>query len=376
MTNHVTVILKPTAACNLRCLYCYQSSELDRLRMNDETLDQVVKSCFSMADDVEFLWHGGEPLLMGLDFYKKVVELQQKLKNTNNHFKNAMQTNLTLLTPEMADFFKEHRFGLSTSLDGPKDLHDKLRPNARGGGSFDDVIAGIKLMRENKSRIGVITVLTRSHLDRLEDVYQFFKDQNIDTKVNPIFAEGRGAEAYDAHGITPEQYGKAMIQLFDLWFNDPKPTIKIDSLEKFYHGILYGKPRGCDFKQDCRASFISINYKGDLTPCGRFDGQQEFYLGNVFKDDAKEVLNKQVESTGKRDVESCKPCKWYEVCYSGCPHNAFIAHKTINAPDYFCTGIKMIYAHMEKVIDLELDKAEAARKARLEVKNGGAPTSK
>lgn len=185
------------------------------MRMDYNTLENViVKFAHFNGPEVKtrFIWHGGEPLLMGFEFFAKIAEIQDKL-GPEYTFSNGVQTNGTLLTEEFVDLFKEKSFGVGVSLDGPQWLHDLQRPYPDGRGSFGDVMSGIALLRERMSNNGhsafggVIAVLTQNTLVNLDELYEFFHTQKISFRAHPLYYEGKGIDIRRRLGITPEEYG-------------------------------------------------------------------------------------------------------------------------------------------------------------------------
>src|SRR3989344_3527347 len=172
LPQSLTVVAKPTHECNLGCVYCYVSLTAERGRMSTETLEKMTaQSCEVVGPRgvVDFLWHGGEPLVVGLDFYKTAVETQERVRG-KTRIKNSMQTNGTLLTEEIAQYFQEHRFSLGFSIVGPAHLHDAMRPYRSGGASLEDCLRGIKIAKAHKIGGGAIVVVNKVTLPHVQDI--------------------------------------------------------------------------------------------------------------------------------------------------------------------------------------------------------------
>ncbi len=242
----ITAIVKPTHACNLSCKYCYVGKEAEQGRMDQSTLEKVISqlSALPRIKDVHFIWHGGEPLTMGLGFYMEVAKIQDTLKGKGVHFSNGIQTNATLVTDELLDFIDERKdFRLGFSMDGPPEIHNQVRVYKDGHGSFDDVLRGMtKVMdrrdaaqkdsckRKQIGRSGVVVVMSKVNVTKPDEMYAFFKGTGINMKANPLIYSGSAVQNIAELGITPRQYGDFLVRLFDLWFNDPEFKIDIDPL--------------------------------------------------------------------------------------------------------------------------------------------------
>lgn len=352
----VTAIVKPTNACNLRCVNCYAESGEGEM-MSTETLDNMITKLQGTYDQVEYVWHGGEPLKAGLDFYKNVVEIEKREIKPNQKIKNSIQTNAILLDQEFVDFFKENKFDISISIDGPQEFHDKTRIYGDGRGSFDDVMRAVDLMNQNGISPGAICVINKEHLGHMEEIYQFFVSNNIGVKLNPVFPDGRAKNNKESY-ITPKEYGKALTELFDRWFHETDLK-SVSQFENFVEMTLYGQPIGCHFHQTCQDTFIGVDEKGDVYPCGRFTGNKEFRYGNINTDDIATILetNPKRAALANRRVEECEPCEYKPKCNSGCMQNAYTAHGDVNTKDPFCPAYKMLFNHAEQAVVAELEKA-------------------
>ena len=365
-----TVIIKPTHGCNLACEYCYVGECANSSFMNSKTLEnsieKIIKFQQDKKSDVEFLWHGGEPLLLGIEFYKEVSRLI-KYHNSEEKTKvrNSIQTNATLLTDEIIDYLSNpsHYFAIGLSLDGPKEIHNKTRHYKNGAGTFDKVMQAIKLLKNRDKRVGAISVISRSNYQDMDKIYQFFKEEDINLKANPLIFSGRGEENEENLAISPNEYGKAMIKLFDIWFDDPEPNMEmtIDNFDSLVRTKLTQSTYGCNFSHNCQNSFISIGPEGDVYPCGRFDEEEEFKFGNINDDSIDDILkNEKRERLLKRQdsLKSCQSCDHMNLCNGGCMHNAYMKSKDPMTKDYYCTAYKMMFDYIFKRVDAELEQAK------------------
>lgn len=361
------VIVKPTINCNLGCVYCYEGKNTYRgQRMNYDTLrNTIVKFARYNGPQAEtqFIWHGGEPLLMGLEFFTKIVEIQDEL-GPERTFSNGIQTNGTLITGEFCDLFEERDFGVGVSLDGPQWLHDLQRPYPNGRSSFDDVMAGIALIRGRQTSNnghpvcdGVLAVLTRNTLANRDEFYEFFQSRKLNFKVNPIYYEGRGGDVREDLGIEPGEYGKAMMALFDHWFYRDGSFLTIDPLDEMLGNLITGRSRSCRFAESCYKKYLEVAPNGDVYPCaGR--NLRIFCLGNINEKSLEEILASPVLERFKTErmqlPEHCASCNYFSICHGGCIRQAFMQQERLSDRDYYCPSYKVLYEHLRQVLLQEL----------------------
>lgn len=370
-----TVIVKPIADCNLRCAYCYEGNNPYRggMRMNYKTLrNMMVKfSRYNGPEEVtKFIWHGGEPLLMGPDFFSKIVEIQEELDG-KYRIENGIQTNATLITEEFLSFFKEGDFKVGVSLDGPQWLCDPQRPYPDGRGSFEDVMTGIHLLEQRFSNNGrplcegVLAVLTRNTLGDLDEFYEFFQSNKLSIKVNPIFYEGRGRNVQDDLGIRPEEYGKAMIHFFDRsFYKDYKDggLSMADPLDEMLGNLITGQAKSCVFSGRCYRKFFVVAPNGDVYPCAGARSKA-FCLGNINEQELEKILTSPVlnffEDERSKALEKCAGCEYFDICHGGCPRQSLMKQRDMKQrefsdKDYYCPSYKALYEHMHQALVQEL----------------------
>ncbi len=373
----ISAVIKPTKACNLRCTYCYEKDKTGK-KMSDSTLEKVISQvieynyqiCRAQGYDKslsEFIWHGGEPLLMGKEFYRKVRDLQRKYteKYDEHIIRNGIQTNLTLLNQEYLDFLKNEGFALGSSVDGTKEMHDSTRVYKKGRGTFDDVMGSVNLIKRNnpKDNLGVIVVLTKDKIDRLEELYFFFKSNQINFEVNYPAIVGDAVKNRDSLEVSPKEWGEAINKLFDLWFYDTtEPFIEIPLLTKYAVGAITGVISYCSFSGTCRDRYISIDPGGDIYPCGKFGSEAQFKLGNINTDSLEQVMNGEVQrhlaSRSVEKIEECKECEYKKICNAGCMYNAFLSTGDALQKDPLCEAYKIIYPHIKSKVEEEIKKLD------------------
>ena len=360
--RNLSVIIKPTNNCNFNCKPCYASSgPMNRDVMSGETLENSITkiSYFNGKGDdncSSFIWHGGEPLLAGLGFFIDVVKIQKRLRDDGYAFRNAIQTNGSLIRKETVDFFKENEFSPSLSLDGPKEINDKTRiyAKARNGSysTFDDVIRSIDLLKENGIDAGVVTVVNRHNIDCLQEVYDFFKSKGINAKFNPLFKTGRAKLNYSELCVSEEEYAEATFAFFKAWEKDTQP-IHLECFENMLKSYLSNgcySPE-CQFMDSCQRKFISIDRNGDVYPCAEFCGVTEFRYGNINSDSLEEILSSPLRDKlyGRSEkISDCQGCEHKGLCYGGCMQRAYAANGDIMGKDPLCQTFKMFFGYFSK----------------------------
>jgi uncharacterized protein len=360
----VTVIVKPLVDCNLRCVYCYEAkSPYQGMRMDYDTLRNVIIK-FARYNgpnvNTQFIWHGGEPLLMGLRFFQRIVEIQQEL-GADYSFTNGVQTNGTLISEEFLDFFAEHNFQIGVSLDGPQYLHDLQRPYFDGRGSFNSVMTALNLLMHRHGSngkpicSGVLAVLTRNTVTNIDGFYNFFRSNGFNVKINPIIYIGRGEDVREILGLTPTQYREAMIHLFDLWINDDR-DFTIDLFEEILGNLVTWRPQSCQFRDKCHRTFLAVAPNGDVYPCGRMH-LRPFRLGNINENSVEEMLRAplldQID-TERTEIKACRDCQYGAICNSGCLQQSIMRRGRLSDCDYYCPGYKALFIRAHEVVSQEL----------------------
>jgi uncharacterized protein len=364
-----TIIAKVTHECNLQCKYCYVSDDAETGRMDDETLQALLHKAAKLNTEgkTSFIWHGGEPLLMGIDFYKKIVEIQKTIPN--HVFHNSIQSNGTLLNKTYLDFFEEYKFRIGLSIDGIKITHDKNRLCKSGKSSFEDALAWIDELKKRKIGGGAICVLNKNTAPHIAEIYKFSKEKQINFKFNPQLPAGQALKNDDL-GLTPEELAKTYIELFDMWFFDNAEYIpRIEPFEGIIKGIGESKnkkhreiiPFGCCFRNNCAYSFLAVVPNGNIYPCGRFVGDTNLLYGNVNVGELQETLQNPIRQKfieRNKGLTECTKCEYNKICNSGCPDHSYLFYGDIMHKDPYCYTYKKLFKHIENILINELKNFE------------------
>lgn len=321
--KHLAPIIKVVrTTCNLRCPYCfYEGSQSSRLEVMDEqVLEIILKRFFDMpSKNVQFFWHGGEPLLAGIPFYEKIIQTQKSLSQ-QHIIKNSLQTNGTLIDSTWAKFFKENHFGVGVSLDGPQHIHDLVRVNANGNGSFKQVMDGISTLRQEGMETGVIAVINSNSVKYPKELFSFFYKNRLSFSANDCVSGESEPQSVKELAVNPRDYAVFLLEILDLWLETGDTNFKVKPLEDFIHGVMGQKPQLCKFSGSCYR-YITVDINGDIYPCHEYLNQQ-FLLGNLVEMPLGEIIKSsryQQYYAGRGETKlTCGQCKWLQVCQGWC----------------------------------------------------------
>ena len=361
--SRLNVVVKPTNACNLACTYCYVFDRSQHAFMSDQTLERVMNECIgavSLNGKLEVIWHGGEPSIVGVDFYRKAVSYQ-KNRDAAPFIENTFQTNAYALSDELIEFLRLHNFSVGASLDGPEELHNRCRRAHGGRGSFRQVFANIQRLRKMAIPCGVICVITRQNKDHIKEIYDFFHGEQIPFKINPLINAGSARSRRSYHHITPEEYADVVLELFDLWYSDGTSTLPVGTVEDIVKSLLKDQHTGCCGSMNCQKHFLAIGPTGDVYPCGRFDGMPGYHYGNISRRALHDILRSPVRrdllERDARLIPRCRQCEWLRICHGGCMHNALCDTGDIAAPDILCRAYRKIYPRIRQTLRETIDPA-------------------
>ncbi len=393
------LLAKPTGAvCNLNCEYCFfLSKEVlypgSRFRMADELLETYIKQLIQShrVPEVMVAWQGGEPTLMGLDFFKRSVELAEKHRKPNQTIVYTMQTNGTRLDDEWCAFLKEHNFLIGLSVDGPRELHNAYRVNKGGQGSFDQVIRGWECLKRHEVEFNILCTVHAANADHPVEVYRFFRDElgaqfvqfipiveRVTPDTLPLANKGWGETktgkrplyTQEGHMVThrsvkPKQYGSFLIGVFEEWVRRDVGSMYVQFFDVALANWVGEPPGLCIFQETCGLA-LALEHNGDLYSCDHFV-EPDYLLGNIQETHMMELVasDRQREfGLDKRDTlpRYCRECEVRFACHGGCPRNRFITSPPGKAtPDgepglnYLCAGYKLFFNHIDRPMRIMAD---------------------
>lgn len=350
-------IVKPVSIrCNLRCTYCYHGEQrryVAEHKIPTMSMELVRKLTIQGAKlnkgRIKFFWHGGEPLLAGLDFYREVQRIQDETRG-GRRIVNSLQTNGTLITREWADFFAENQWHLGVSLDGPREVHNTYRITATGKGSFDRVMRGITLLKEASVPLGLLAVVTRISLGKERELYEFFKSVSHTFDFSPYIVGPDSTYRSAQIAISPREWATFLRKVFDFWWHEDNPDIRVRTLRNAVQSALGRTPKICSYSGRC-ASYIAVDSNGDAYPCGRFVGHEEMRLGNLQESSLEEILcseayNWYIEKVRAEPDPKCRECKWFYACHGGCLYERYLGERQFRPRTSFCEAQKLILEHV------------------------------
>ena len=348
-----TPIIKPVdGTCNLSCSYCYSSrlkaSASPGARMSLATLARLVDFFCSDQSAVEFIWHGGEPLLAGLGFYREAVACQQRWIDQGKSITNFVQTNGVLINEEWAGFLAENGFVVGVSLDGPACIHDAVRKRQDGGGSHEAVMRGIRLLQDVGVFNGVICGVSNQNVDRVKEVFEFFISRSIKKlKFNRVRHTGDcDARAFDA--VTPAAFAQFMIDVFDTWLALDDPEVEIRDIQTVVGLVLGGRMRECIYLGQCQ-QFATVYADGSVYACDSFERGDALRFGTIHDAPAEVRASPQLTFlTGimQRRRRQCAPCRWYWICRGGCMRDGYSGLDAVEPNDEVCQSLQRYFEHI------------------------------
>lgn len=360
----MTIIIKPTYNCNFRCKYCYLSNHTkNEGQIMDISLAELFFAQLREYVDarnvkkITIIWHGGEPLLWGEENFRTIFEyIDSSFKDVQH--KNAIQTNLSLMSESYIDLFKEHDVHIGFSLDGDKSINDSQRVYKGNRGTFDDIINKLELCRSAGLSIGCIVVGSKKHLGRIKELYSFLCENHLNFKFNPLFVSGEAKSHINEYGLTAMEYADMAIELFDLWYHDNENELVESNFVEIASNLLSGKTSHCLFCRNCQDNFFAVSPNGDILPCGRFCDEEykELSYGNISERSLFDILEgrKGYESYQRAsfiEKSDCKKCEFYSICHGGCLHEGFLSSKDFKHKTFLCIAYKRIFKHIKQVLN-------------------------
>lgn len=376
------VLAKPIGPiCNLDCKYCFYLDKEKlypderKWRMSDEVLEEYIRQYVQAqpGSEVAFTWQGGEPTLLGVDFFRKVVALQKKHAN-GKKISNALQTNGVLLNGEWCDLFAGHRFLIGISIDGPRELHDRYRVNKGGKSSFDAVVRGIELLKREQVEFNTLTVVHRANSQRPLDVYRFLKEMGsgfiqfiplverhappkmkllgLSLDQPPVLGEkSTDSSPVTSWSVESKQYGRFLCEIFDEWARQDIGRVFVQLFDVALGNWMDLGSSLCVFAEKCGAA-LAIEHNGDLYSCDHYV-YPRYRLGNIMNQTLGEMVHaSQQVQFGDEKLTTlpvyCQQCEVRFACNGECPK-----HRFIQTPDgepglnYLCAGYKRFFNHID-----------------------------
>jgi len=357
------LLAKPRGAiCNLDCKYCFYLSKEElykgsSFRMTDETLETYIRQLIESHEvpEVTVAWQGGEPTLMGLDFFRRSIVYEKEYAKPGMKVQNTIQTNGTLINDEWAAFFKENDFLVGLSIDGPREMHDFYRVDRQGEPTFDKVMRGLGFLQKHGVEWNALTTIHHANASHPVEVYRFLRDEckaqfiQFIPIVERVTPEGN---VVTERSTTAEEYGKFLVGVFEEWVRRDVARVYVQMFDVALAN-WHGEPSGlCVHSKTCGGA-MAIEHNGDLYSCDHFVTPQ-YKLGNINQRHMLDLVGSDPQvkfGNDKFDTlpRYCRECEVRFACHGGCPKDRFIT-----TPDgeprlnYLCAGYKIFFHHIDK----------------------------
>ncbi len=370
------VLAKPIGPiCNLDCKYCFYLEkeslypQVEKWAMRDDVLETYIRQYIEAHDTptVNFAWQGGEPTLLGVDFFRRVVELEKRYAN-GKQIANAFQTNGVLINDTWAEFFLEQQFLIGISVDGPRELHDAYRVDKGGQPTFDRVMRGLETLRRHHVEFNTLTTVHRANADAPLEVYRFLRDNGsgfmqfipiVERIAHQVTEDGLRLISPDFTGqaqvapwsVEPRQFGRFLCSIFDEWVRRDVGRTYVQLFDVSL-GIWAGMEASlCVFRKQCGAA-LAIEHSGDLYSCDHFV-YPENRLGNIMDAPLASLVGSEQQQRFGVEKEStlpryCRECDVRFACNGECPKHRFLTTPDGEAGlNYLCAGYEMFFHHVD-----------------------------
>lgn len=326
--------------------------------MSDEVLEEYTRQYIDATKipEVTFAWQGGEPTLMGIEFFKKAICFQEKWKKPGMQIYNTIQTNGMLIDDKWCEFFRENNFLVGISIDGPKKLHDTYRKDKKGIPTFDRVMESIRLMQKHGVEFNILATVNRVNANYPQEVYKFFKEEVSANHIQfiPIVEleneDPKGKIKVSDESVRPEQYGKFLSTIFDEWIKNDVGKVYVQIFDATLASWVNYPQSACIFAPTCGTSLI-IEHNGDVYSCDHFVDSQHL-LGNIMETPLEELVSSSQQfhfGLDKKDKLSkqCIQCDYIFACWGACPKHRFIKDNAGESLNYLCPSYKKFFEHVK-----------------------------
>lgn len=364
--------------CNLDCDYCYylekdalypgKKFNLSSFRMNEEVLEKLIRDFITSQPQqtIEFVWHGGEPTLLGIEYFRKAITLQKKYAG-EKEILNSFQTNGTLITDEWAEFLAENNFLCGLSIDGPKKFHDNHRRFPNGQGSWEKVVECARLFRKHGVEFNTMSVVNASNSKEPATVYEFLKsigsrfmqftpiaERIALDPANPLsIVDNRynKATAVMEENVSATDWGNFLCRIFDIWVKNDVGTYFVNYFDNTLAAYAGQHPSLCSMAPYCGYS-LAVEHNGDVYTCDHFVFE-DYKLGNIFEKNIAEMAKSDQQlffEQRKQDTLSrqCRNCPFIKACGGDCPKNRFVKNEDGESVSCLCEGFRMFFNHTRK----------------------------
>ena len=356
MLKRLQLLIKPASAdCNQAWTYCFyrRAGDLYRQdtphRMSDDVLKALVRRYLRLRlPQSVFCWQGGEPTLMGLDFYQRAVQLMQRFGSGRQPVSNALQTNGLLLDREWCVFLRQYNFLVGVSLDGPAELHDAYRRMSAGKGSHAAVLRALGLLKTADVQFNVLSVVSDLTARHAGEIYRYFRDLGLEhMQFIPCVETDPETGRPAPFSVSPEAFGEFLCEMFDAWLPDAKAGVSVRLFDGLLRRELCGNTELCYLDGACGSCPV-IEHNGDVYPCDFFV-QPEWKLGNILTTPLEKLMERRRARAFRggrhRLPGACEDCEWKDLCRGGCLKDRQRVSGRFDAPTWFCRAYQRFLPH-------------------------------
>ncbi len=346
----LTLILKATNACNLRCLYCSVGDKSREMKMSEKRMSEALEWFAGYAEGrgekkIEIIFHGGEPLLIEAGQYRRCIErLAARYPHLVVRF--CVQTNGYYITQEHVRLFVDYGMQAGISVDGSEYVHDEQRISITGKETYSTIMKNIRMLKERGVPVSLLMVLTRNGLNGNLHFLENFAREDLPLKINPLLPEGEAVNHKELY-LEQGEYGEYLIRVFN-YLIDHDLNLTVSPLEQMLYGVIFHQPpRGCVFTKECSRFFLSINAAGEIYPCGRFADSGKFCLGTIdsgITEKGREKLDQLYERRCRTLPEDCTNCSFGDLCSGGC--SAACQYGDLSRPSSICGDYQKIFRYL------------------------------
>lgn len=347
----LTLQIKPVGNnCNLHCEYCYAMPfRCENFKILDlEVVEKIVKEAFEVTDNLIITWHGGEPTMPGVKYYKDYMAIVEKYKAPHQNVVNMIQTNATLITDEFAQFFVDNDFIVSVSIDGDAETHNRNRHYASGKESYDKTMEGVTLLRKYGIYPPVIATVSKNTYEDCERTFKSFISEGFtEIKFSPVYDS-----AEDEFSISSDEWLTYIKRVMDLWMEMQDPSIKVREIDEVLEWFSGGQINTCSSTNSC-INWMSIDEEGNVYPCEYLRATESY--GNVKEMHIADVFNTEAHKRFVAKVmhipDECKACEFYSMCGNGCPATRVRNNELVyNGVYVYCEERKGLYGYISEIL--------------------------
>jgi uncharacterized protein len=354
--SHLSLVIKATRLCNLRCTYCHDWRDDSNQTMSFKVMANAVVKAFNDKenDSIEFIWHGGEPTLIPISFYEKALYIQSLLRRKNQTVVNLIQSNGTRLTPGWAEFLSSNNFIIGISLDGPPKIHNRYRKYASGAPTYDDITQTIELLKQHSIPFSVLMVVNKETINGgAKEVFDFFLNAGIKNygllAVTPFNRPDAFNDFTPRDYVSPKEMNKFLIQIYNIWKQHNDGSIRIRELSTIFQRF-HGKSSFCTLEGNCFGQHYLVEPDGQIAHCDLFLGDARYTLGSILEDDFQSLGNNDrlnfLIDENRKVINNMRPCPEFNICNGWCPHEHYLSIRHNPNHSSTCCGLFDLITHI------------------------------